>query len=130
MPRIGIVKSSVCAAVGMALLVAGCSEGTPPAPPPPEVEIATIKAQPIATVIELPGRVQAIRTAEVRARDDGIVQRRLYKAGSDVRTGKALFGIATRELRATLTPIQATLAPAQANAPHPHQTVHRYSQPQ
>src|SRR3546814_11728209 len=112
----------------MALLVPGCLEGTPPAPPPPEVEIATIKAQPIANVIELPGRVQAIRTAEVRARVDGIVQRRLYKEGSDVRAGQALFGIDPRELRANLNAIQATLARDQANAAHAQQDVNRYQQ--
>src|SRR3546814_7071282 len=63
----------------------------------PEVEVITVKSQPIPNVVELPGRVQATRTAEVRARVDGIVQRRLYDEGSNVRAGQALFAIEDRK---------------------------------
>src|SRR3546814_3788517 len=76
-------------------------------------------------IIELPGRVQAIRTAEVRARVDGIVQRRLYEEGTDVRAGQALFAIDPRELRASLNAVEATLARARAaaaNAQHDRQS--------
>ena len=56
-------------AVGsLALLTTACSQEAPPAPPPPEVDVITIGTQPVPNVIELPGRVQAVRTAEVRAR--------------------------------------------------------------
>src|SRR3546814_4969426 len=75
---------------------------------------------------ELPGRVQATRTAEVRARVDGIVQRRLYDEGSNVRVGQALFVIDPRELRANLNAVQATLERAQANAANDQQVVDRY----
>ena len=86
---------------GAALLVAACSKSAPPAtPPPPEVRVVTVGTEPIANVIELPGRLQAVRTAEVRARVDGIVQRRLYTEGTDVREGQPLFAIDPRELRA------------------------------
>src|SRR3546814_3271848 len=78
-------------------------KAAPPAPPPaPEVGVITVRPQNIPNIIELPGRVQAIRTAEVRARVDGIVQRRLYEEGTDVRAGQALFAIDPRELRASL----------------------------
>jgi len=87
--------------LGAALLVAACSKAAPPpAPPPPEVRVVTIGTEPIANVIELPGRMQAVRTSEVRARVDGIVQRRLYTEGTDVREGQPLFAIDPRELRA------------------------------
>jgi membrane fusion protein, multidrug efflux system len=111
-----------------ALLLAGCGGGgeAPPAPPPPEVTIHTVTPQDLTNVIELPGRVQAIRTAEVRARVNGIVQRRLYDEGSDVRAGQALFAIDPRELRASLGAVQATLARAQANAANAQQVVNRY----
>ena len=57
-----------------ALLLAGCSKAAPPAaPPPPEVRIMTLATQPVVDVIDLPGRLQAVRTSEVRARVDGIV---------------------------------------------------------
>src|SRR3546814_18001647 len=67
-----------------------------------------------------------LRTAEVRARVDGIVQRRLYDEGSNVRAGQALFAIDPRELRANLNAVQATLERAQANAANAQQDVDRY----
>src|SRR3546814_7039002 len=88
--------------------------------------VITVKSQPIPKVVELPGRVQATRTAEVRARVDGIVQRRLYDEGSNVRAGQALFAIEPRELRANLNDVQATLERAQANAANAQQDVDRY----
>jgi membrane fusion protein (multidrug efflux system) len=110
-----------------ALLLAGCgAEAPPPAPPPPEVTIHTVSAQNVANVIELPGRVQAIRTAEVRARVNGIVQRRLFEEGTDVRAGQALFAIDPREMRASLNAIQATLQRNQASAANAQQVVNRY----
>ena len=127
MRRIGTFGKAASAAMGATfLLLAGCGAEAPPAPPPPEVEIVTIKTQPVTNVIELPGRVQATRTAEVRARVDGIVQRRLFEEGTDVRAGQALFAIDPRELRANLNAVQATLARAQANAANAQQDVNRY----
>src|SRR3546814_3259775 len=107
-------------------MFAGCSDKPTPAPPPPEVEVITVKSQPIPNVVELPGRVQATRTAEVRARVDGIVQRRLYDEGSNVRAGQALSAIDPRELRANLNAAQATLERAQANEANAQQDVDRY----
>jgi len=60
-------------AAALAFLLAACAKEAPPAPPPPEVEVMTIQPTAVAHVVELPGRVAAIRTAEVRARVDGIV---------------------------------------------------------
>ncbi|WP_129793449.1 efflux RND transporter periplasmic adaptor subunit [Sphingosinicella sp. CPCC 101087] len=113
-------------AAGTLLFLAGCSSEAPPAPPPPAVEVITVRAQPVPNIIELPGRVQAVRTAEVRARVDGIVQRRLYEEGTDVRAGQPLFAIDPRELRASLRAMQATLARAEANAANARQDVDRY----
>jgi len=109
------------------LALAGCGGGeAPPAPPPPEVRIVTVRAQPVANIIELPGRVQAVRTAEVRARVDGIVQRRVYDEGSDVRAGAVLFSIDPREMRAQLSQAQAANARARATAANARQVVARY----
>ena len=115
------------AVVGLMLALAACGgEPPPPAPPPAEVEVITVSERPVGNIIELPGRVQAVRTAEVRARVDGIVQRRMYEEGSDVRAGQALFAIDPRELRAGLSAVQATLARAQANAANAQQDVNRF----
>jgi membrane fusion protein (multidrug efflux system) len=114
--------------VGVVLLVAACSKSAPPAaaPPPPEVRVVTVAGEPIVDVIELPGRLQAVRTSEVRARVDGIVQRRLYTEGTDVREGQALFAIDPRELRARASAAQASLAKAEATAANATQDVNRY----
>ena len=114
------------ASAALALLLAACSSEAPPAPPPPEVNIVTVGTQAIPNVIELPGRVQAYRTAEVRARVDGIVERRLFEEGSYVAAGKALFRIDPRQLTANANAARAQLARAQATAANARQVVSRY----
>jgi membrane fusion protein, multidrug efflux system len=114
--------------VGVVLLIVACSKSAPPAaaPPPPEVRVVAVATEPITDVIELPGRLQAVRISEVRARVDGIVQRRLYTEGTDVREGQPLFAIDPRELRARMSAAQASLARAQATAANATQDVTRY----
>ena len=114
--------------VGVVLLIAACSKSAPPAaaPPPPEVRVIAVATEPITDVIELPGRLQAVRISEVRARVDGIVQRRLYTEGTDVREGQPLFAIDPRELRARVSAAQAALARAEAMAANATQDVTRY----
>jgi membrane fusion protein (multidrug efflux system) len=108
-------------------LIAACSSSTPATtPPPPEVRVIAVASQPLRNVVEVPGRLQAIRTAEVRARVNGIVQRRLYGEGSDVRAGQALFAIDPRELRAQLSAARAAQARAEATAANAKQDVTRY----
>jgi membrane fusion protein (multidrug efflux system) len=108
------------------LLLGACGKPPPPAPPPPEVRIVVVKPEPIVNVVALPGRVQALRTAEVRARVDGIVQRRLYSEGSDVKAGAELFLIDPSELLAHRNAVEATLARARATAANAAQDVARY----
>ncbi|HEX2254443.1 MAG TPA: efflux RND transporter periplasmic adaptor subunit [Thermoanaerobaculia bacterium] len=115
------------ALVGLSLLLTACAE--PPAqqaPPPPEVSVVVADPQPVVNRFELPGRLQAVRTAEVRARVDGIVQRRLYEEGTDVDAGQPLFGIDPSELRAELAAAEAALARAEATAANATQDVERY----
>ena len=121
------VRSFASAAgAALALLLASCSAEAPPAPPPPEVNIVTVGTQAVSSVIELPGRVQAYRTAEVRARVDGIVERRLFEEGSFVSAGKALFRIDPSQLTANVNAARAQLARAQATAANARQVVGRY----
>lgn len=109
-----------------ALAIAACAEEAPPAPPPPQVDVLVVRPQTVPNIVELPGRVAAVRTAEVRARVDGIVERRLYNEGSDVRAGQPLFRIDPRERRADYEAAVATLQRNQASAANAGQVVARY----
>src|SRR5262249_9538261 len=119
-----VVRSAlnVCAA----LLLCACGKPAQMTPPPPEVGIVVAQPRPLDNIAEAPGRVQAIRIAQVRARVDGIVQRRLYTEGSDVKAGQPLFQIDPRELQAKVNAAQATLSKAEATAANAAQDVERY----
>jgi membrane fusion protein (multidrug efflux system) len=114
------------------LAACGCGKEAPPAAqgaqaaPAPDVEVITARPERVANTIEVPGRLQAVRIAEVRARVNGIVERRLYDEGTDVKEGQPLFAIDPRELRAQLDAAQAALARAQATAANAGQDVKRY----
>lgn len=82
--------------------------------PPPEVEVMTVEPRNVPRTLEAPGRLQAVRTAEVRARVEGILERRSYTEGSEVKAGEVLFRIDARTLTANVAAAQATLARSQA----------------
>ena len=110
-----------------ALLLVGCSESNQePAAPAIPVRTVTVDTQTVPNVIELPGRVEPVRVAEVRARVTGIVQERLYEEGTDIRNGQPLFRIDPRELRASLNQTRAALARARATAANARAVVDRY----
>jgi membrane fusion protein, multidrug efflux system len=67
--------------------------------PPPEVDVMQVGRSAATLTRELPGRVTAVRTAQVRARIEGIVEKRLFKEGSDVREGQPLFQLDDRTYR-------------------------------
>ncbi len=120
-------STSVALVLAAAGVLAACSAKRPPGPPPaPQVTAITVQATEVPNVIELPGRVEAVRTAEVRARVDGIVQRRLYQEGSDVRAGAQLFQIDPRDMRAALEAAQADLRRTEAARINAAQVVSRY----
>lgn len=111
-------RLGLCAAVGAAALVlAACGEKKPSAAAaaPPEVGVVTLQPQSVAVTTELPGRTTALRVAEVRARVDGIVQRREFVEGSEVKQGQRLFKIDPAPYLAALASSKATLARAEAN---------------
>jgi len=109
-----------------ALLLAACSAEQAAAPLPPEVIAVTVSVQPVPNIVEFPGRVQAFRTSEVRARVGGVVLARMYDEGSDVPAGKSLFEIDPSELRANDNAARARLAGAQATAANARQDIRRY----
>jgi membrane fusion protein, multidrug efflux system len=118
------------AAAGCALLLAACGQqgnAQPAAPaPPPEVGVVTVAPGDVGLVTELPGRLEASRVAQVRARAAGIVQRRLFREGSDVRAGDALFTIDAAPYLAAQASAQAALARAQANLGQASAQAERY----
>ncbi|MCM2356392.1 MAG: efflux RND transporter periplasmic adaptor subunit [Arenimonas sp.] len=105
-----------------ALLLAACGQdaGKSAAPgggamPPPEVAVITVAPGEVGLVTELPGRLEASRVAQVRARAAGIVQKRLFREGSDVRAGQPLYRIDPAPYAAASASAQAALMRAQAN---------------
>jgi membrane fusion protein (multidrug efflux system) len=106
------------AAVLAALLtLAACGDKAPPSgpPPAPEVGVVTIATKTLDVPTELPGRVEALRVAQVRARVTGIVQKRLFVEGTDVKEGQVLFQIDPAPYKAAIDSARAALAKAQAN---------------
>ena len=83
--------------------------------PAPEVGIVTIAPERVAITSELPGRLEASRTAQVRARVPGIVLKRVFREGSDVKAGDVLFRIDGAPFEAAYTNSRAVLAKAEAN---------------
>jgi membrane fusion protein, multidrug efflux system len=110
----------------VALLLGACGEQAQQTPPPPEVTVMVAQAASIENITEVPGRVQAVRLAQVRARVDGIIQRRLYTEGSDVKAGQRLFQIDPRELSAAANAAKAALLRAEATETNAARDVERY----
>ena len=84
-------------------------------PPPAPVGVVKTELQAVGLQTELPGRVEAQRTAQVRARANGVVLKRLFTEGSEVKAGQVLFQIDPAPYQAALDSAQASLAKAQAN---------------
>jgi len=97
-------------------VLGACSADTSPVPPTQEVEVLTLRVSPQAVVAsdELPGRVAAFRTAEIRPQVGGILQRRRFEQGAMVRAGQVLFEISPAPLRADADMARATLQKAAA----------------
>jgi membrane fusion protein (multidrug efflux system) len=82
--------------------------------PPPTVGVVTVQPADVPLVTELPGRLEAWRTAQVRARVPGIVAKRLFTEGSEVKAGQPLFQLDDAALRATVASAEAAVARADA----------------
>jgi len=115
------------------LAAAGCSkqgaEGGPGGPggqmPPPEVGVVVMHAATVPIGMDLVGRLSAFRSADVRARVPGVLQRRLYEEGSDVGKGQALFQIDPAPLQAAAAQARGALAQAEATAANARATAAR-----
>jgi membrane fusion protein (multidrug efflux system) len=118
--------AGVLSACGAKDAGAPAGAGGPPKRPPPEVGIVTVQPQTVALQTELPGRVSALRVAQVRARVNGVVLKRLFREGSVVKAGQPLFKIDALSYQAAVDSAQATLARAQANLNQTTSIAERY----
>ena len=97
--------------------LSACSPSPPPATrPPPKVSVVTLKATPVPITTELPGRVAALRVADVRPQVNGIILKRLFVEGSEVKAGQQLYQIDPATYQATYDSATATLMSAHALA--------------
>ncbi|AJK48465.1 efflux RND transporter periplasmic adaptor subunit [Burkholderia plantarii] len=114
--RVERVSYRILPVAAAAALLAACGkQDAAPPPPAPEVGVVTVQPQAVPVITELPGRTNAFLMAQVRARVDGIVLRREFTEGSDVKAGQRLYKIDPAPYLATLNSAKATLARAQAN---------------
>ncbi|HRW48479.1 MAG TPA: efflux RND transporter periplasmic adaptor subunit [Caldilinea sp.] len=114
-----------------ALLLGACDKPatqsvTGPGKPVPEVAVVRAKAQSVPLTRELVGRLAATRVAQVRARVAGIILKRVYIEGTDVKAGDVLFRIDPAQLEATLHAQEAVLTKAEADAANAALTAKRY----
>lgn len=111
----------------LAAFLAGCGKKQQNfTPPPPEVGVITVQSESVPVTTELPGRIDPVRTAEVRARVAGILLKRVFEEGSQVKAGQVLFQIDPAPLQAAYDSAKASLAKAQANLTQAQSQADRY----
>ena len=125
------VPAALAVALAAALALGACGQKSdaPAAgasPRAPEVGVITVQPRDIGLVTELPGRLEASRVAEVRARAAGILQRRLFREGSDVKAGQQLFLIDSAPYQASVAQAEASVAQAEASLAQSRALAERY----
>ncbi|AET88324.1 MULTISPECIES: efflux RND transporter periplasmic adaptor subunit [Caballeronia] len=125
--RVERVPLRLITAATAAVFLAACGQKQS-APPPqtPEVGIVTVQPTSVPVVVDLPGRTNAYLVAQVRARVDGIVLRREFTEGAEVKAGQRLYKIDPAPYIAQLNNAKASLAKAQANVASQNALVSRY----
>lgn len=109
------MRSSSLSGVLVAVLLSACgSDAPPPAPPPPEVGVVTLGTHTVSDVRNLPGRTSAYVIAEVRPQVTGIIKKRLFEEGSEVKAGQPLYQLDDAIYRAEVASRKAALERARA----------------
>jgi membrane fusion protein (multidrug efflux system) len=117
--------------LGGLLGLTGCqnSQGNGAVPPPvPEVATVTIEPRQIELTTELPGRTSAYLIAEIRPQVNGIIKRRMFREGSDVKAGDLLYQIDPAPFQVAYDSAKASLGKAQANLPSIRLRAERYQE--
>lgn len=124
-----MTNKALLLAVAALVVLAGCKkeggDGAQP-PPPPEVGTLTLQVAPLTLTLDLPGRTLPYRVAEVRPQVSGVVLKRLFQEGGQVKAGQPLYQIDPAPFQATLASAQAALARAEATAVVSKSVVDRY----
>jgi membrane fusion protein (multidrug efflux system) len=110
----------------LAAAALGCSKKEAPAPPPPDVKVATVLQKDVPIFVEAIGQTRGSTEIEVRARVEGFVESVDFKEGNPVRRGQLLYTIDPRPLEATLAQARGTLAESEAQLARAKQDVVRY----
>jgi membrane fusion protein (multidrug efflux system) len=120
--------AGAAALVGATFLVTACSKPKADAPPPqiPEVQVYKVVAAPLTMTTELPGRTSAYQVADVRPQVSGVIQKRLFVEGADVKAGTPLYQIDPSTYQASVNSAKATLAKARATLLSTGPTAKRY----
>lgn len=119
-------QQMLCATAVLVLLSACGKQNETTVPPAKQVEVVVVEAKPLEISTELPGRVTPVRVAEVRARVAGIVLKRAFDEGSDVKAGQVLFQIDPAPFKAALSRSQGELSKAEAEVFDAEAVVRRY----
>jgi membrane fusion protein (multidrug efflux system) len=99
----------------------GCKPDGPPPPQGPEVAVVTLRAERVIITNELPGRTSAFLVAEIRPQVNGIIQKRLFEEGSEIKAGQVLYQIDP-------APFQAAYDRARAHVPALRLRADRYKE--
>jgi membrane fusion protein, multidrug efflux system len=113
------------------LLMGGCESGHGKqgrATPVPEVATVTIEPQKLELTTELPGRTSAYLVAEIRPQVNGIIQKRLFQEGADVKAGQLLYQIDPASFQVAHDSAKASLGKAEANLPSIRSRAERYKE--
>src|SRR4051812_7703301 len=112
------------------LALAACAkkEAKAPARPAAEVSVVAVASERVKHTTELPGRINSMRDAQVRARATGILLKRLFEEGSNVKEGQLLFEIDPAPLEANLRSAKASMAKAEASLNESKANVERYQE--
>jgi membrane fusion protein (multidrug efflux system) len=113
-----------------ALLLAACGKPEPPAPavrPPAELRVSASRSETVPVIQEHVGRVAAFRSVEVRARVEGILEKRHFTEGAEVRRGQLLYTIDPTPYQTVLNDARAEVARAEANLANARSRESRYA---
>ncbi|MFT4197052.1 MAG: efflux RND transporter periplasmic adaptor subunit [Pseudoxanthomonas sp.] len=122
LPRLVLACGALC------LALTACHQQEQQAPPPPEVGVVQVQPQQVPLRVDLVGRLAAYRSADVRARVAGVLLKRTYVEGTDVKEGEVLFKIDPAPLQADLSSAEGALASAQATYTNAHVAAERARQ--
>ncbi len=127
----GFSKSGLIVILGVLVVFfffTGCGNKKQPPQAAPEVAVVVIKHETVPITTELPGRTSAFLVAEVRPQVSGIIKKRLFTEGSDVKAGEVLYQIDPAPYQASFDNASASLARAEANLPPARSKAGRYKE--